>query len=148
MKICLACSAGGHLTEILQLKEIYKKHNHFFLTFKREDSKDLAKKENVYFVKDPSRNPLSIVINFFQSLWILLKEKPDVIISTGAGVVMAIYYIARLFRKKTIFIESFCRVKEPSLSGRLIYPVSDLFIVQWKPLLEFYPKAKYGGSIF
>jgi UDP-N-acetylglucosamine:LPS N-acetylglucosamine transferase len=148
MKICLACSAGGHLTEILQLKESYEKYDHFFLTFERENSKDLAKMERVYFVKDPSRNPLDAIINFFQSLYILLKERPDVIITTGAGVAVATCYLAKLFGKKTIFVESFCRVEKPSLSGRLVYPIADLFIVQWKQLLKFYPKAEYGGQIF
>ena len=148
MKICLACSAGGHLSELLQLEKFYKKHKHFFLTFKRQDSEYLAKKEKVYFVKDPVHNPLNIIINFFQSLRVFLLQRPDVIISTGAGVVVATYYIAKLFGKKIIFIEGFCRVKKPSIPGRMIYPISDLFIVQWKSLLKFYPKSKHGGPIF
>jgi UDP-N-acetylglucosamine transferase subunit ALG13 len=57
-------------------------------------------------------------------------------------------YIAKLYRKKIIFIESFCRVEKPSLFGRLIYPIANLTIVQWKPLLDYYKEAKYGGPIF
>jgi hypothetical protein len=50
--------------------------------------------------------------------------------------------------RKVIYIESFSRINRPSLAGRLGYLVADLFIVQWKPLLKFYKKAKYGGTIF
>lgn len=148
MKVCLACSTGGHLLQMLQLKKIYKKYDHFFFTFKRAMSEDLAKKEKVYFVTDPKRNPLMLFINFFQSLSTFLKEKPDVIIANGGGVVVPFCYISKLFGKKIIFIESFSRVFEPSLTGKLVYPLSDLFIVQWKQLIKFYKNAKFGGQIF
>ena len=147
MKVCLACSAGGHLTEMTQLKKVYGKHKHFFLTFKRKDSEYLATKECVYFVRDTGRNILNSLINFCQSLGIFLKERPDVIISTGAGVAVPTCFLAKLFGKKLIFIESFCKVEKPSATGKLLYPITDLFIVQWKALLRFYPRAKHGGTI-
>jgi len=148
MKICIAGSTGGHLLQLLQLKQTYSEFDHFFLTFKRPMSESLAKKEKVFFVKDPGKNPLNLLINTLQSLSIFIKQKPDVVISTGAGVAVPICYFAKMFGKKVIFIESFSRVDSPSLSGSLVHPIADLFIVQWKPLLKFYNKAVYGGSIF
>ncbi|MFH1545287.1 MAG: PssD/Cps14F family polysaccharide biosynthesis glycosyltransferase [archaeon] len=150
MKLCLACSAGGHLSEMSQLREIYLKHNHFFITFKRNDSIELMRKENVFFVIDPKRNPLLFLINFFQTLRIFLREKPDAIISTGAGVAIAVCLIGKIFGKRVAFIESYCRIKEPSLSGKIIYRLkgADLFLVQWKENLKFFPKAKYYGGVF
>ena len=148
MKICLTCSPGGHLLQILELENIYNKYDHFFLTFKERTTKHLEKKEKVYFIENPKRNFFDTIISFFQSLFIFLKEKPNLIISTGAGVTIPICYLAKLFMRKVIYIESFSRVNHSSLAGRLGYLVSDLFIVQWKPLLKFYKKAKYGGSIF
>ena len=148
MNICLACSAGGHLLQILQLKKIYKNYNHFFLTFKRPMAKHLSKTEKVYFVKDPERNPLKLITNFFESFAVFLKEKPDVVIANGGGVVVPFCFISKIFGKKIIFIESLSRVFQPSLSGQTLYPIADLFIVQWKRLLKFYKKAKYGGTIF
>ncbi|MBD3155766.1 MAG: hypothetical protein GF368_03870 [Candidatus Aenigmarchaeota archaeon] len=145
VKICIACSAGGHLTEIKLLKKIYEKNEHFFLTFKRNNSLSLSKKEKVYFIKDPSRNPLSLLVNIVQSFRILKKENPDYIISNGAGVAIPACYIAKMMGKKVIFIESFCRM-EPSLSGKLAHPVSDLFLVQYPQLKESYKKAVYAGS--
>ena len=65
MKICIACSSGGHLTEILQIREVFDKRKNFFITFKRKDSEELTKKENVYFVSDPKRNPVLLIVNIF-----------------------------------------------------------------------------------
>ena len=148
MKVCLACSAGGHLSEMLQLEEFYKKHSHYFVSFKRADSESLTKKEKIYFVERPARNPLLFFVNFFQSFKVFLKEKPDVIISTGADAALRTCYIAKLLGKKVIYIESFCRPFKPSVTGRFVYPIADLFIVQWKPVQQYYKKARFGGSIF
>lgn len=147
MKVCIIASAGGHLTEVLQVNSTYSKYEHFYVTFKRKDIKDKLRNEKVYFINDPKRNPLKFLYNFFQSLRIFLKERPDLIISTGAGMAIMFCYIAKLFGKKVIFIESLAAVDTPSFSGKFIYPISDLFIVQWEKLLKFYPKAIYGGTL-
>jgi len=149
MKICLSCSGGGHLTEIMYLKKCYSKHEHFFLTFKRYDTIGLAKEEKVCFVEDPKRNIMIIIKCFFQTFSVLYKERPTVVISTGAGIGVVVCYIAKLFFcSKIIFLESFCRIDEPSLSGRLVYPIADLFFVQWKEMLGRYgKKAIYRGAV-
>ena len=78
---------------------------------------------------------------------IIEKEKPDVIITTGALLSFPFCFIGRK-KSKIIYIESFARVNNKSLTGKLIYPFADLFIVQWKSMLKYYPKAKYTGGIF
>jgi len=146
MKIALACSAGGHLTEMQQLEDVYKKFSHFFITFEREDSKELGKKG--YFIIDPKRNPIKLLKNIAQGFKIFLRERPDVVITTGAGVVVPFCYITKLFGKKVIYIESFCRIEEPSLTGRMMYSIADLFFVQWEELLEKYGnKARFCGRL-
>ena len=147
-KICLACSAGGHLSEMLQLKEFYSKYDHFFVTFKRADSESLAQKEKVLFVELPARNPVATIKCFFQSISILRKEKPDLIVSTGADAGLVVCVAAKLLGKKIVFIESFCRPLKPGISGRIAYMFADLFIYQWKELEKYYPRGIYGGSIF
>lgn len=147
LKICLACSAGGHFTDIQQISEAYENFNHFFVTFKRVDTEGL---KNVYYIEDPKRNPLSLIKNFFQSIRILLKESPDVIITTGAGVVVPFCYLSKfLKRTKIIYLELFCKIEKPSLTGRLLYPISDIFLVQWEELIEKYGrKAAFKGRVF
>lgn len=149
VKICLACSAGGHLTEMLHLKPCYSKHPHFFLTFKRQDTSELAKAERTHFVADPGRSPVALLRCVAQSLSVLLKERPDVVISTGAGVAIPACYIAKfLLGAKVVFVESFCRIEEPSFSGRIVYPIANLFLVQWPEMLRRYGEnAVYRGAI-
>lgn len=147
-KIALACSAGGHLTELSQLAPFYDQYEHFFVTFKRPDSDELAKTKKVFFVERPARNPFKTIHNFWQSWKILQKEKPNLVLSTGADVAIPILLLGKLLGKKVIFVESFCRTEQPSWSGRMAYLFSDLFIYQWKELEAFFPKGKFGGSVF
>ncbi len=147
-KICLACSAGGHLTELLQLEKAWQDKLHYFVSDKRLNAIDLAKKEKVFFVSCPRRNPINLTINFVQSLWLFLWQRPSIVISTGADTAIPTCLIAKFFGKKIIFIESFCRIKEPSLSGKIMYKKANLFLVQWPENKKFFPKAEYAGSVF
>lgn len=148
MKICLVSSLGGHLQQLRALRPVLEEgHDYFFITFR---SQEIAKGEKTYFVENPDlRNPrlgiVAAIVNFFQVLRILLRERPRVVISTGASVAIPVCYLAKLFGAKIIFIESMSRVSEPSLTGRIIYPIADLFLVQWESLMRHYRKAAYGG---
>ena len=145
MKIALACSAGGHLTELKQLEPAYRNHDTFFVTFKREDTKDIP---HTHFISDPKRNPLALLKTTAQSLLVFLRERPDAILTTGAGVVIPFCLIGKLFGKKIVYIESFCRVEEPSFTGKIMYRIADSFFVQWETLLGRYgPKARYEGRL-
>jgi beta-1,4-N-acetylglucosaminyltransferase len=147
MKICIACSAGGHLIESLQLLPILKKHKMFFITVDRFQSRQVLKGKKVYFVKDTKRNPSELFKNFYHVLSILIKEKPKVIISTGAAAAIPALYAGKLIGSKIVFIESMAAIDNPSSSGKVAYPISDLFIVQWKGLLKNYKKGVYGGQL-
>jgi len=147
MKVCIACSAGGHLTEAMQLQKAWSERKHFFVSDKRSNALELSKKSRVYFVECPRRNPLKLFANFFQSLKVFLKEKPDIVISTGADTAIATCLIAKAFGKKVIFVESLARISSPSLSGKIMYPIADLFFVQWRQNLKFFPKAVFAGSV-
>ena len=85
---------------------------------------------------------------FVEADKILKAEKPDVILSTGALVAYPFCLLGKLRGAKVVYIESFARVYNRSLTGRLVYPFADLFLVQWESLLSCYPKAKYVGGIF
>lgn len=148
MKVCIAASGGGHLTEILQVKGAFAGIPHYFVSDVRNNSKELAKSEKVYFTECPQRSPFKFLKNIFQSLKILLKESPDIIVSTGADTALATCVLGKLLGKRLIFIESYCRVSEASLSGKIGYWIADEFFVQWRENLEFFPKAKYAGGVF
>jgi UDP-N-acetylglucosamine:LPS N-acetylglucosamine transferase len=133
---------------MLQLESLWKKYDCFYVTEKKEISRDLPKKFKTYFIKDPVRNLFYLLLTILQSILIFLKENPKIIVTTGGGIAVPMSYIGKFFRKKIIFIESLSRVENPSLTGKLLYPISDLFLVQWKSLLKKYgKKAKYGGRV-
>ena len=148
MKLCLAASAGGHLAELAQLEGFYKKREHFFVSDARSNALELAGKKKIYFVACPRRNPLKLAVNFIQSLKVFLNEKPDVIVSTGADTAVPICLIAKLFGKKVVFIESFARIREGSLSAKIMYPFADRFFVQWPQTKAVFRRAEFAGSVF
>jgi len=147
MKVCVIASAGGHLTEVMQVSDAYSEYNHFYITFRRKDIEGKLKHQKVYFINDPKRNPLKFLNNFLKAIWIFIREMPDVTISTGAGMAIPFCYISKIFGKKVIFIETLAAIENASFSGRMVYPISDLFITQWRKNRKFYPKSLYGGTI-
>ena len=95
-----------------------------------------------------NRNLKNLIKNTFLAIRILRKERPDVIISSGAAVAVPFFYIGKLFGAKTVYIEVFDRIDKPTVTGKLVYPVTDKFIVQWAEMKKVYPKAINLGSIF
>ena len=150
-KICFAASSGGHLEEIARLSGLGKRFELFLVTEKGGFSEKCFCR-SVYYVKQINRRELlflpKFIKTFFQSAGILLKEKPNYIVSTGALATFPICLLGKLLRKHIIYIESFARVDTASLTGRLMYHIADLFIIQWEELKRIYPKAVYGGGIF
>lgn len=151
MKICFAASSGGHLEQLMMLKPLMDKHDSFVLTEKTE-YKFNSKGSKTFYVKQINRKEALFIIKFFYlfctSLNIFLREKPDVIISTGALATIPICLIAKLFKRRLIFIESFSKINSSTLTGKLLYKYSDLFLIQWEDLRKYYPNAKYGGGIY
>lgn len=149
MKICLAFSAGGHQIEMERLMQAFERNDTFFLTMKKVSTQDLT---DAYYVKD-TMGPtiihmfLNMLVIVVQSLRVIILERPKVIVSTGADITIPVCYLGRFFGSRVIFVESICRITELSFAGRLIYPISNLFLVQWPRLLKRYPKARYWGQV-
>lgn len=149
MKLCLVGSSGGHLTHLYLLKKFWEKEERFWVTFDKQDAQSILKDERMYPCYYPTnRNLWNLFRNTFLSIKILFKEKPDVIISSGAAVAVPFFYLGKLMGKKTIYLEVFDRIDSPTLTGKLVYPVTDKFIVQWEELKEVYPKAINLGGIY
>ena len=115
----------------------------------KEDARSLLNGEKVYPCYYPTnRNIKNLIRNTVVAWKVLHKEKPDLIISSGAAVSVPFFYLGKLFGSKLIYIEVFDRIDKPTLSGRLVYPIVDKFIVQWEEQKEVYKKAINLGSIF
>lgn len=149
MKIGLVGSSGGHLMHLHMLNSIWENEDRFWVTFDKVDAQSLLKEERMYPCYYPTnRNVVNLIRNTGLAFKVLLKENPDVLISSGAAVAVPFFYIGKILGVKLIYIEVFDRVDKPTLTGKLVYPIVDEFIVQWEEMKNVYPKAINLGSIF
>lgn len=150
-KICFTASTGGHFEQLMMLKPLMDKYDSFIVT-EKTDYSVIKDDRKVYYLKQVNRHEktfiFKMIANVFTSLNIFIKEKPDVIISTGALATIPMCVLSKIFRKKVIFIESFAKVTSPTLTGKLIYKFADQFYVQWEQMKEYYPDAIFKGGIY
>ena len=150
-KVCFAASSGGHYEQLMMLKPLMNEYDSFILTEKTAYAVE-GKGENIYYLKQVNRMEKSfiprMIANSFISLKIFIKEKPDVIICTGVLAMIPMCLLAKVLRKKLIYIESFAKVTSATETGRLLYRFADQFYVQWESMLDIYPNAIYKGGIY
>lgn len=151
LKICFAASSGGHYEQLMMLKPLMEEYDSFVVTEKTKYNAK-AKGEKTYYLTQVNRKEKNFFIgmmsNFFKSLKIYVKEKPDIVICTGVLAMIPLCLISKIFGKKLVYIESFAKVTSPTQTGKLLYKFADRFYVQWETMLEIYPKAIYLGGIY
>lgn len=150
-KMCFASSSGGHFEQLMMLKPLMGKYDCYIVTEKLDyDIKvdnlpvkyilPINRTDRLFFFK--------FIINNIKSLFIVIKDKPDVIISTGALAAIPIMVWAKIFGAKVIYIESFAKIDSPNISGKIAYKFADQFYIQWESMRRFYPNAIYKGGIY
>jgi UDP-N-acetylglucosamine:LPS N-acetylglucosamine transferase len=154
-KVMFISSTGGHLSEMLELKAMFKKYDYHIVTEKTKSSlklKEIYPNKVNYLIYGSKAHmltyPFKLLANCFISLFLYIKIRPKVIITTGAHTAGPMCCIGKILGSKIIYIESFANINTKTITGKLIYLFADLFIVQWKDMLKLYPKAIYGGWIF
>jgi len=166
LKIGIISSRGGHLTQALTVLEAFKGHDCFLIIQKFPSVANFnhVQVRKLYYLKVFSNYGRRIRIsrnfnlfpgiyftlfrNSFQILKIFLTEKPDVLFSIGPEVAVIAFYIGKfLFKTKLIFLESVTRIKDISLTGKIVMPITDLFLVQHNDLTKKYKKASFWGSL-
>lgn len=149
-KICFISSSGGHFTQLQIILKSINTENYFTVTEKNK--KISSNNKGIYYLKQFNRKNINfiviLVINLFISIGVLLKEKPDIIISTGAGATVPFCIMGKLLNKKIVYIESFAKKDSPTKTGKLMYRFADRFYVQWPEMLDIYPKAIYKGGLY
>ena len=150
-KLCLVASQGGHVQELWQIKALREKYSYYLVVPKTAWTENLQCDK--IFVHDLNRKNLltklfSLFAMFIEQFVILLANPVDVVVTTGAAIAIPICLYAKILGKKVVYIESMARINSPSATGKFMYRIADLFVVQWKELLQYYPNAVYGGSIY
>ena len=148
LKICLAASAGGHLSQLLKVAPSSSTHSVSIITTSEAVRANLAELGRVHVVGECNRAHLLGVLRvLFRCLRIVLRERPDVVISTGAAPACIYCLLAKLLGAKIVWVDSITNVERISLSGRIIRPIADMFLVQWPDLVEKYRGVQYVSAI-
>ncbi len=148
MKICLAASAGGHLSQLLKIASVWSGHEIYWITSTEVVRASLGGNGNVHVVGECNRqHPLRVLGVLRHCMRIMREEKPDLVISTGAAPGCMAAVIGHLVGARVIWLDSITNVRRLSLSGRLIRPFADLFLVQWPALARKYRGVEYVGAV-
>ncbi|HEX6444175.1 MAG TPA: PssD/Cps14F family polysaccharide biosynthesis glycosyltransferase [Streptosporangiales bacterium] len=146
--VLLVASSGGHLAQLLALKPWWRERRRTWVTFGTEDARSQLDGEDAVWAHHPTtRNVKNLVRNLWLAARVMRRVRPRLVVSTGAGVAVPFFLVAKAMRVPTVYIEVYDRIDSPTLTGRLCRPLTDLFCVQWEEQRRFYPKAQVIGSL-
>lgn len=146
--VLLVCSSGGHLLQLLALREAWAGFSHVWVTNDRSDARSLLQGEPVAYAYWPTtRNVKNLLRNTVVAWRVVRRSRPKVMLTTGAATAVPFAWIARLHGARVVYVESLTRISSPSLSCRMIKPVAARVYVQWPDLLAALPHARYAGTV-
>ena len=132
----------------MKLESLFKEYDYHIITEKDITTEYLKEKygDRVSFLPYSTRSKLfRYIFKYFyiilKSVYLFIKIKPAVIISTGTHTAVPMCYVAKIFGKKIIYIETYANITRKTLTGKIIYPIADLFIVGWEEMKKLYPKS-------
>lgn len=148
MKAALVCSSGGHLAQLMALRPWWKHQDRLWITFETPDALSLLAAERVIWAYSPTTRNIPNLLRNLRLAWKVLRaHRPDVVISDGAGVAFPFFLVARALGIKRVYVEVYDRLDSRTLTGRLCYPLSDLFLLQWEEQKRLYPRGIVIGRL-
>lgn len=147
-RVLLVGSSGGHLAQLLALEPWWRNHRRHWVTFDTADAQSLLAAESVTWAYHPTtRNMRNLMRNGRLAAAVLHSFRPDVVVSTGAGVALPFFLLARSFGARTIYVEVYDRLDTRTLTARLCRPFTDVFCAQWDEQRNLYPDAELIGGL-
>ncbi len=145
-RVMLVASTGGHLTQLTDMRQVWAADDRVWVTFDKADARSTLQDEHVVHAFHPTtRNLRNLVRNLHLAVRVLLRLRPDVVVSTGAGVALPFFLVARVLGIPTVYLEVVDRIDSRTLTGRLCRPLSTRFCVQWPEQERMYPGADVVG---
>jgi beta-1,4-N-acetylglucosaminyltransferase len=146
--VMLVCSSGGHLFQLVTLAPAWRDFSRVWVTFDKSDAHSLLVGERIVFGHGPTNRSIRNLVGNLVLAWHLVRrERPRVLLTTGAGLAVPFAWVARLFGARVIYVESLTRFQGPSLSCRLIAPVAHRLYVQWPELTRTVRHGVFCGSV-
>lgn len=147
--ILLVGSTGGHLSQLVALRPFWERSRRRWVTFDKSDARSLLRDEDVVWAYHPTtRSVVNLARNFVLAVGELLRHRPALVVSTGAGVAFPFFVVGRALRIPTCYVEVYDRIDSPTLTGRLCRPFSNLFFVQWEQQRDLYRDVQVIGPLF
>lgn len=144
----LVGSSGGHLAELMALRVWWTETERTWVTFDTPDAVSLLAEERTIWAYHPTtRNLPNLLRNAILAVRTLRRDRPEIVVTTGAGLAFPYFLVARLFGIKTAYIEVIDRVDSPTLTGRLCHPFTSLFCVQWESQMDVYRDVHLIGPL-
>ncbi len=153
-KLLFVSSAGGHFAQILEMKSLFEEFKYLLVTENIPATRYLENTYNMKYVRPAGRGRdwefwTNYLLNFITAFKIIYKYKPSTIITTGSHTAIPFCYIGKAFGVRIIYILSYSKIKSKQKAANIIYPIADVFIVQWKSAQKNYPKSKFlGGGLY
>ncbi|WP_415837090.1 beta-1,4-glucuronosyltransferase WelK [Sphingomonas sp. IC4-52] len=140
LRIALCASGGGHVRQLLDLEDVWRPHDSFFVSEDLALGRSIAEQHRTFFVAHyalgqarlgaPFRMLFAALRNLLQSFLIIFRERPDVVLTTGAGSMFFVLLFARLWGAKIVLVDSFARFRAPSAFARIAGPLADVRVSQ------------------
>ena len=146
--VLLACSSGGHLLQLLALREVWEPYERVWVTDDRSDTRSLLEGEPVVFAYWPTSRTIRTLPRNFTLAWrVVRRVRPAVVLTTGASTAVPFAWLARLHGARIVYVETLTRIDQPSLTCRLLAPIADRVYVQWPELRARVRGSRYVGSV-
>jgi UDP-N-acetylglucosamine:LPS N-acetylglucosamine transferase len=147
--LLLVCSTGGHLLQLVALRDSFGEFSRTWITFDKTDARSLLSEEQVLFAHGPTNRSIkNLLRNLLLARRVVRSVRPKILVTTGAGVAVPFAWMARLRGIPVVYVESLSRIEGPSLSYRLIAPFAARTYVQWQELADALPRARFAGNVF
>jgi UDP-N-acetylglucosamine:LPS N-acetylglucosamine transferase len=147
--LLLACSSGGHVLQLVALRDCWDGFSRAWVTFDKSDTRSLLRDERVFFAHGPTNRNIKNLLRNLVLAWRIVGElRPKALLTTGAGVAVPFAWVAKLRGATVVYVESLTRIDAPSLSYRLIAPIADRIYVQWPELAQSERRARFVGNVF
>lgn len=148
-RVMLVGSSGGHLAQLMRLEPWWSRHDRSWVCFQKPDAQNLLADERVTWAYHPTtRNLRNFARNLVLSARVLRRERPDVIVSTGAGVAVPFFWVGRMLGAHTVYLEVYDRIDSATMTGRMCWPVTELFLVQWPEQQQLYRDTVTAGTVY
>ena len=148
LRVLIVCSSGGHLAQLHCLDAWWRQHDRAWVTFDKADARSLLEGERVYWAHHPTnRNLKNLLKNTLLAVRVLARERPELVVSNGAGVAVPFLWLGKAMGARTVYVEVYDRVDSPTLTARLVRPVLDRMVVQWEEQRRFYPEGVFLGAV-